>query len=230
VVLDAHPFSVEPGQIVGLLGPNGAGKTTLFRILMGVLLPDRGQVWLGPREITRLPTYLRARAGMGYLPQEPSVFSGLDVHQHLLLVRQLRGGEPPASDALVEAFGLGDKLHTQAALLSGGEQRRLEIVRFLATRPRVALLDEPFRGLDLAASDALVAALERLARQGAAILLSDHHVQQALTICHKMTILVSGRIAYSGDAETAAEHLRRLAAPTGRSQDRRAESGTWPSS
>ena len=219
-VVDQVSLEVGAGEVVGLLGPNGAGKSTVFNLMMGLLKPDQGQVALQIEsagqgkleEITTLPPYRRALAGLGYLPQGPSVFSGLSVANNLEAVLQLRSGPGPGTDELLESFGLCAVATQKASTLSGGERRRLELAKLVAGRPRVLLLDEPLAGLDPLAVSDFLKLLERLGQEGLAILLTDHSVVQALTICTRAYILVDGSILVSGSNQEVTEHdvARRL--------------------
>ncbi len=205
-VLDQVSLEVRPGEVVGLLGPNGAGKSTLFRLLMGLDRPDAGVVrWCG-QEITDEPTHRRARLGLGYLPQEPSAFLGLSAARNLEAVLELRGRSRAEAAPLLEALSLTPRRDQLAATLSGGERRRLEIARLLATRPSLLLLDEPLRGLDPAGLAALQGAVARLAGEGAGVLLTDHPVEEALAICHRLYILVDGRVIAAGSAAEVRAH------------------------
>ena len=212
-------LEVRSGEVVGLLGPNGAGKSTVFNLMFGMIQPDEGRVELSPgdgplEEITALPPYRRALAGIGYLPQGPSVFSGLTVGQNLEAVLQLRRGRAPARrrDELLETFGLVPLAAQRAATLSGGERRRLELAKLVAGRPGVLLLDEPLAGLDPLAVADFLRLLEGLREEGMAILLTDHSVHQALTICTRAYILVDGSVLVSGSNREVTEHdaARRL--------------------
>ena len=221
-VVDRVSLEVRAGEVVGLLGPNGAGKSTVFNLIMGLLRPDQGrvEVRLGGTdadadvltEITGLPPYRRALAGLGYLPQGPSVFGGLTVAQNLEAVLQLRQGAGPDPADLLESFGLAAVSSQKAATLSGGERRRLELAKLVAGRPRVLLLDEPLAGLDPLAVADFLKLLEGLGRKGIAILLTDHSVVQALTICTRAYILVDGSVLVSGSNREVTEHdaARRL--------------------
>jgi len=221
-VVDQVSLEVRSSEVVGLLGPNGAGKSTVFNLIFGMIQPDEGQVELcrpgagEPEEITALPPYRRALAGIGYLPQGPSVFSGLTVAQNLEAVLQLRQGPSPAGrargDELLEAFGLTALAEQRASTLSGGERRRLELAKLVAGRPGVLLLDEPLAGLDPLAVADFLRLLEGLRGEGMAILLTDHSVHQALTICTRAYILVDGSVLVSGSNREVTEHdaARRL--------------------
>ncbi len=209
-VVDGISLGVAPGEVVGLLGPNGAGKTTVFNMLMGLARPDEGRVTLGETDITRLPPYQRALLGIGHLPQGQSIFLGLSVQQNVLAVLQLRreAGRQTMeeADALLSTFGLSDVAEQRASTLSGGERRRLELAKLMAGAPKVLLLDEPLAGLDPLAMDGFIELLRGVQQEGLAILLTDHNVHQALTICTKAYILVDGCILVSGSTGEVIEH------------------------
>ena len=196
-VVDGANFSVEPGEIVGLLGRNGAGKTTSFRMAIGMLDADEGEVHFDNRNVTKQPMHRRARFGMGYLAQEPSVFRGMTVLENLLAVLEMH--EPTAAQRknkareLIERFGLRHKAEDLAETCSGGERRRLEIARAMACKPRLLLLDEPFAAVDPHTVEELQGEVRRLAKSGIAILVTDHNVQQTLRICDRADILHEGR-------------------------------------
>lgn len=205
VLNDVH-LIVRPGEVVGLLGPNGAGKTTCFRILWGALRPLSGRVWLGERDLTRVPAHLRARAGLGYLPQEPSVFRELTVQQNLHAVLELQDGLSKAerietSERLLEESRLTHLASRAAGTLSGGERRRVEIARCLACRPRILLLDEPFAGVEPRALDSLMEAVTGLGDRGIGVLLADHNLRETLRICGRSCVLLDGRVAVDGPPE-----------------------------
>jgi lipopolysaccharide export system ATP-binding protein len=209
-VLDGVDLELERGQAWGLLGPNGAGKTTLLRAIAGAAPADEGQVWLAGERVDGYPLSARARRGIGYLPQHPSAFAGLSVAQNLLAALEIMGlpkGERRARlDELLETFGLAARAGQRAGTLSGGERRRLELARLWATRPQVLLLDEPFAGLDHSAIAELSRQIARLAGASAAVVLAEHRVEQALTICQHACILLSGRVATRGTAAEVASH------------------------
>jgi lipopolysaccharide export system ATP-binding protein len=197
---------VEPGEIVGLLGPNGAGKTTTFRMCCGLVSPTEGRVLLKGTDVTDWPMYLRARLGMGYLPQDDSVFGKLSVEQNLTAVLEYldlpRAERRRRADELLEQFGLSDKRAQTASTLSGGERRRLEIARCLASDPALILLDEPFTGIDPVTIHSIQDIITDLRDSGIAILLTDHRERETLTITDRSYIVCGGRVLVSGDAET----------------------------
>jgi len=191
-------LELEAGRVLGLLGPNGAGKTTVFRMLAGLLRPDAGQVLLDGRDVTRLPLHARARLGLGYLPQVPTVFRGLSVRANLELVLQVRGRATEVADRLLVQAGLQQLAHARAETLSGGERRRLEIARCLAGEHRVLLLDEPFAGVDPVAVEDLQRRVRQLAASGLAVLLTDHAVREAMGTCDAVLVIDGGSIHAGG--------------------------------
>lgn len=196
-MVDGVSFTVDAGKIVGILGRNGAGKTTSFRMAIGMIAPESGSVEFDGRDVTRLPMYQHARAGMGYLAQEPSVFQRLTCEQNLMAILQtlpLTGTErTDRCNALLAQFGLEHKRRDEARTCSGGERRRLEIARALVTDPRLILLDEPFAAVDPHTVEELQGEVRRLADTGIGILVTDHNVQQTLRICDRAYIIHEGR-------------------------------------
>jgi len=207
-VVQKVSLNVCPGEIVGLLGPNGAGKTTTFRMCMGMVPPDEGKIVFRNREITRWPIYKRARLGMGYLAQEPSVFRKLSVIDNLLAVLELgklsADEQKVRAESLLQEFGLDPVRQSLGEVLSGGERRRLEIARALASNPSLILLDEPFSGIDPVAVEEIQGILESLKNQGISILLTDHNVRETLFITDRTYILAGGKILAEGKAEDLA--------------------------
>lgn len=204
-VVDGVAFNVRAGEIVGLLGPNGAGKSTTFRMTVGLVPPDEGSVSLLGRECSRLPMYKRARLGMGYLPQEPSIFRRMTVEGNLLavletmpLTRSQRKEECARLLADLELTHLAGNL---AETLSGGERRRLELSRALATRPAVLLLDEPFAGVDPINVHEIQELVERMRSRGIGILITDHNVRETLQTTDRSYIIHAGKILREGNAE-----------------------------
>jgi len=204
-VVDQVDIQVAENEFVGLLGPNGAGKTTTFRMCMGMIAPDSGTLHLRGHEVTNLPIHKRSRLGLGYLAQEPSVFRNLSVEDNLLGILELRGFDPNAckqrADALLEEFGLEAIRDSKGEVLSGGERRRLEIARSLATEPALLLLDEPFSGIDPVAVEEIQEILSGLKERGIAILLTDHNVRETLHITDRAYILASGQVLAEGTPE-----------------------------
>lgn len=205
-VVDGVTFSFEQGQVVGLLGPNGAGKTTTFYMITGLVRPLTGSVKFDDLEVTRWPMYKRARVGVGYLAQESSVFRRLSVRDNIRLVLEMNGAtHKQIEDKVTE---LSDELHigkildSPGGVLSGGERRRVEIARALATEPKFILLDEPFTGIDPVTIEELQTIIRRLAKQGIGILITDHNVEATLSITDYNYILIEGRIRSEGDETT----------------------------
>lgn len=201
-VVDDVTLHVEQGEVVGLLGANGAGKTTTFYMIIGLERPDRGAIRLGERDITKLPMYLRARLGLGYLPQEPSVFRKMTAAQNILAVLEtmsLRRRERfKRLEELLEEFGIAHVRNTRGDALSGGERRRTEIARALATEPQYILLDEPFAGIDPKAIDDIQSVILYLRDRGIGILITDHNVRETLGVTDRAYIMSEGRIFRSG--------------------------------
>lgn len=209
-VVDGVCLEVNPGEVVGLLGPNGAGKTTTFHLIVGLIPCRQGEIYLGGEEITGMPMYVRARKGIGYLAQEPSVFRKLTVEQNILAVLetlQLSRAEQEARLAsLLHELGLSNLANRRADGLSGGEARRLEITRALARRPRFLLLDEPFAGIDPKAVEDIQAIIRALKDRRIGLLITDHNVRETLAITDRSYILSSGRILTSGSPIELAEN------------------------
>lgn len=204
--VDGIDLHVEPGEIVGLLGPNGAGKTTSFRMACGLVTPTAGRVQLRGVDVTKWPLYRRARQGMGYLPQDDSCFKKLTVEQNLYAVLEYlkikRKERLRRATDLLEQFGLEDKRKQLAGTLSGGERRRLEIARCLASRPELILLDEPFTGIDPVTIHGIQDIIRGLRDRGISILLTDHRERETLTVTDRSYIVCAGKVIVSGDAET----------------------------
>jgi lipopolysaccharide export system ATP-binding protein len=202
VVVNAVDLSIRQGEVVGLLGPNGAGKTTTFYMVVGLARPDSGEVFLGDEDITALPMYQRARAGIGYLPQEASVFRKLTAEENVLAILETRG--LPAGDQhalarqLLEELGIQPMARQPAYTLSGGERRRLEICRALAATPSFILLDEPFAGIDPLAVIDIQKIIAHLRQRGIGILITDHNVRETLKITDRAYILRDGNVFRSG--------------------------------
>jgi lipopolysaccharide export system ATP-binding protein len=200
---------IAPGEIVGLLGPNGAGKTTSFYLILGLVPADEGRVLLDGRDITSFPMYMRAREGIGYLPQEASVFRRLSVEDNLLAVLELTGTDADTAHdrarTLIEEFGLAHVARTPGYALSGGERRRVEIARSLALEPRYMLLDEPFAGIDPIAVGELQRAVIGLKARGLGVLITDHNVRETLQIVDRAYIISQGRIFRHGTPSELAD-------------------------
>ncbi len=199
-------LDVQAGEVLGVLGPSGAGKSTLFRVLVGDSLADGGTVRLGSQDVTDWPLWKRARAGVGYVPQGPSVLWDLTVRANLDAYRRI--ARLPAADAVAEAakVGLDHRLDVRAGELSGGERRRLELARALTRAPRVLVCDEPFAGVDPAGAEHLGKLLVDLARTGATVLLADHHVEEALSVCSRALLLLDGAVAVDAPPQGFRDH------------------------
>jgi lipopolysaccharide export system ATP-binding protein len=202
-VVDQVSFDVGHREVIGLLGRNGAGKTTTFRMVMGMVVPNGGQVMFDGFDISKLPMYKRARRGMGYLSQEPSIFQRMTVEQNLLAIlettRRSRLQRQEEAERLMEQFGLTKTRRQKAVTLSGGERRKLEIARSLITNPSLILLDEPFSGVDPIAVEDLQREIRQLRDGlGKAILITDHNVQRTLEVCDRAIIIVDGRVLAQG--------------------------------
>jgi lipopolysaccharide export system ATP-binding protein len=210
VVVNGVDVSISTGEVVGLLGPNGAGKTTTFYMVVGLTRPDSGQVFLGEQDVTALPMYLRAREGIGYLPQEASVFRKLTAEQNVLAILETMGlgADEQRSRArrLLDELGILAMARQPAHTLSGGERRRLEICRALATAPKFMLLDEPFAGIDPIAVQDIQSIVAQLKRRGIGVLITDHNVRETLKITDRAYILTEGEVFRSGTpSELAAD-------------------------
>ena len=205
VVNDVH-LRVEGGEVVGLLGPNGAGKTTTFSMTVGLVMPDAGAVLLDGEDVTTLPMFRRARRGLGYLPQEPSIFRRMTALENLLAILETlpgdRGEREDTAHGLLDRFKLSHLAHSVADTLSGGERRRLEIARALTLSPRFILLDEPFAGIDPITVLDLQQVIRDLAGAGIGILITDHNVRDTLAIVNRAYIIHSGTIFKAGSPET----------------------------
>jgi len=207
-VVEEASLYVREGEIVGLLGPNGAGKTTTFYMIVGMVRPDAGRIFLGDRDITRIPMYKRARRGIGYLAQEASVFRHLTVEQNLHAVLEFqsisRKQRQERVEALIKEFRLERVRTSKGFMLSGGERRRTEIARALALRPRFFLLDEPFAGVDPIAVEDIQHIVADLKRRGIGVLITDHNVHETLAITDRAYLLFEGQILKQGTAEELA--------------------------
>ncbi len=209
-------FYVNPGEVVGLLGPNGAGKTTSFYALVGLVRPEEGRVFLGDDELTHLPMYIRARKGVGYLPQEASVFRALSVEDNIKAILELqdlsKDEQNSKLEELIEEFRLTKVRKSMGAVLSGGERRRTEIARALACDPNFILLDEPFAGVDPIAVEDIQRIITHLKDKGIGVLITDHNVQETLHITDRAYLLFEGKILKEGSAEALAsdEQVRRV--------------------
>ena len=204
-VVKGASLSVQSGEIVGLLGPNGAGKTTIFDIMVGLTLPEKGEVFLGDRTITKMPMYQRARQGIGYLPQESSVFRRMTVEQNLMVILEELGlpqeDQQERLETGIKDLGLDHVRRSKAFTLSGGERRRVEIARALVTRPYFLMLDEPFAGIDPIAVGDIQGIIRQLKKRDIGILITDHNVQQTLMIADRAYIIHDGEILEEGPPE-----------------------------
>jgi lipopolysaccharide export system ATP-binding protein len=214
--VDQVSISVKQGEIVGLLGPNGAGKTTTFYMVVGLIAPDEGRVFLNDEDITKLPMYKRAQMGLGYLPQEASVFRKLTVADNIMAVLEMtkltKGERDHKLATLLDEFNLHHVRNNNGDSLSGGERRRTEIARALAVDPKFILLDEPFAGVDPIAVEDIQSVVARLKLKDIGILITDHNVNETLSICDRAYLLIEGKIFKEGTAEELAEdeQVRRL--------------------
>ncbi|AJE16505.1 LPS export ABC transporter ATP-binding protein [Stutzerimonas balearica] len=200
-------LSIESGQIVGLLGPNGAGKTTCFYMIVGLVGADQGRVLIDQQDVTHLPMHGRARAGIGYLPQEASIFRKLSVADNIMAILETRkdldrAGRQQALEALLQEFHISHICDSLGMSLSGGERRRVEIARALATSPKFILLDEPFAGVDPISVGDIKQIIHHLKAKGIGVLITDHNVRETLDICETAYIVNDGRLIAEGDAET----------------------------
>ena len=215
-VVQQVSIDVQQGEIVGLLGPNGAGKTTTFYMVVGLIKPDEGSVFLNDQDITRLPMYKRAQMGIGYLPQEASVFRKLSVEDNILAVLEMtrltKQERMHKLETLLDEFNLHHVRKNNGDSLSGGERRRTEIARALAVDPKFILLDEPFAGVDPIAVEDIQGVVAKLKYKNIGILITDHNVNETLSICDRAYLLIEGKIFKHGTAEELAddEQVRRL--------------------
>ena len=215
-VVNGVSVEVNQGEIVGLLGPNGAGKTTSFYMMVGLVKPDTGQVFLDDTEITKLPMYKRAQLGLGYLPQEVSVFRKLSVEDNIMAILEMgplnKADRKAKLERLLSEFSLTHVRKNLGDRLSGGEKRRTEIARALATDPKFVLLDEPFAGVDPIAVEDIQAIVSELKKRNIGILITDHNVQETLSITDRAYLLFEGKILKSGTAEELAadEQVRKV--------------------
>ena len=215
-VLHDVSLKVHSGEVVGLLGPNGAGKTTCFYSVMGLVKPDAGRIFLDGQDITDLPMYRRAILGLGYLPQETSIFRGLTVEQNILAVLEVTQHDRQASrerlEQLLDEFGLTPLRDSAAMALSGGERRRCEIARALAADPSIMLLDEPFAGIDPISIADIRELVRELKQRGIGVLITDHNVRETLDIVDRACIIYDGQVLFQGTPEAlvADSEVRRL--------------------
>lgn len=208
-VVNHVSIEVKQGEIVGLLGPNGAGKTTTFYMVVGLIKPDEGEVFLNDTNITKLPMYKRAQLGIGYLPQEASIFRKLTVEENIIAVLEMtsipKKEQKEKLESLLDEFRLQHVRKSNGDVLSGGERRRTEIARALAVDPKFILLDEPFAGIDPIAVEDIQTIVARLKNKNIGILITDHNVTETLSICDRAYLLIEGKIFKHGTAEELAE-------------------------
>jgi lipopolysaccharide export system ATP-binding protein len=215
-VVDNVTVSVKQGEIVGLLGPNGAGKTTTFYMITGMVKPNSGEIYLDNEDISSMPMYKRARLGLGYLPQEASIFRKMTVYQNIYAVLEFmdleRHEREEKTNKLMKEFGLTHIAQSKGFVLSGGERRRTEIARTIATDPKFILLDEPFAGIDPIAVEEIMKIVSRLKERGIGVLITDHNVHETLSIVDRGYILIEGKIFRQGTSEELAndEMVRKL--------------------
>ncbi|PTL36813.1 LPS export ABC transporter ATP-binding protein [Candidatus Methylomirabilis limnetica] len=211
-VVDGISIGLEAGEVVGLLGPNGAGKTTTFYMVLGLLKPDRGRVMLNGEDVTDLPVYKRARKGLGFLPQEPSIFRKLTVEQNVMAILEIldlsEEERRQRLDSLLQELDLTHLAKSKAYTLSGGERRRAEITRSLVTSPDFILLDEPFAGIDPIAIADIQAIIARLKVKGVGVLITDHNVRETLKIVDRAYLIHEGKVLVSGTANELASDER----------------------
>lgn len=209
-ILMGASFHLQRGEAIGLLGPNGAGKTTCFSIITGLVSPDMGKIWLDGHDITHLPMYRRARLGIGYLPQEASIFRGMSVEQNLRAVLELidpsQEHREQIIDALLDEFAISHLRQSPAVSLSGGERRRVEIARALATSPHFLLLDEPLAGIDPIAMNEIRELIFHLKGRGIGVLITDHNVRETLDIVDRAYILHNGQVLMEGTPDEIISH------------------------
>jgi len=215
-VVNNVSLEVKQGEVVGLLGPNGAGKTTSFYMIVGMIKPNNGDVFLDSQEITSKAMYQRAKLGISYLPQEPSIFRGLSVEKNILAILELqkisKEKRKETLEVLLKDFGIEHIRKSKGYMLSGGERRRCEIARALASFPKFILLDEPFAGIDPLAVEEIMNMVIQLKNKGIGVLITDHNVHETLSITDRSYILIDGKIFTSGTAEEIASNddVRRL--------------------
>lgn len=207
-VVNEVDLEINPGEVVGLLGPNGAGKTTTFYIIIGLIWPDGGNIYLNGEDISRCPMYIRARKGINYLPQEPSIFRKLTVEENIMAILEtLETNEEKRKERLEELLGELDLSHlakAKAYSLSGGERRRVEITRALVTSPQYILLDEPFAGIDPLAVTDIQKIIYKLKSKEIGVIISDHNVRETLSVCDRAYIIHEGTVLVEGHPDTIA--------------------------
>ena len=204
-ILSQISFKVDQGEIYGLLGPNGAGKTTTFYIIAGLVKSEKGNIYLLDKDISNLPMHKRSKLGIKYLPQEPSVFQGLTVHENLMGLAELsfdnKKDIKEFIEISIEEFGLSEILNLKGRQLSGGQRRKVEIARTLAAKPKLILMDEPFAGIDPIAIEDIKNVLKKLAIKNIGVLITDHNVRETLEICNQAAIINNGKIIANGNKD-----------------------------
>ena len=213
-ILSDVSFSIGSNEIVGLLGPNGAGKTTAFYIAAGLIFPDQGRVFINNKDVTEMPMHSRAKLGLGYLPQEASIFTDLSVESNLLGIAELSNNDKDQTfekvAKIIDEFDLSKILQLKGRMLSGGQRRKVEIARTLICEPSIILLDEPFAGIDPIAVEEIKELLKAICKKNISILITDHNVRETLSLCHKAIILSEGSIIAEGNEKSLKEngHVR----------------------
>ena len=213
-ILSDVSFSIGSNEIVGLLGPNGAGKTTAFYIAAGLISPNQGRVFINNKDVTETPMHSRAKLGLGYLPQEASIFSDLSVESNLLGIAELSNNDKAQTiekiAKIIDEFDLKKILQLKGRMLSGGQRRKVEIARTLICEPSIILLDEPFAGIDPIAVEEIKELLQEICKKNISILITDHNVRETLSLCHKAIILSEGSIIAEGNEKSLKEndHVR----------------------
>ena len=213
-ILSDVSFSIGSNEIVGLLGPNGAGKTTAFYIAAGLIFPDQGRVFINNKDVTEMPMHSRAKLGLGYLPQEASIFTDLSVESNLLGIAELSNNDKNQTfekvAKIIDEFDLHKILKLKGRMLSGGQRRKVEIARTLICEPSIILLDEPFAGIDPIAVEEIKELLQEICKKNISILITDHNVRETLSLCHKAIILSEGSIIAEGNEKSLKEngHVR----------------------
>ena len=213
-ILSDVSFSISANEIVGLLGPNGAGKTTAFYIAAGLIFPNQGRVFINNKDVTEMPMHSRANLGLGYLPQEASIFPDLSVESNLLGIAELSNKDKEQAiekvTKIIDEFDLKTILQIKGRMLSGGQRRKVEIARTLICEPSIMLLDEPFAGIDPIAVEEIKELLQEICKKDISILITDHNVRETLSLCHKAIILSEGRIIAQGNEKSLKEdaHVR----------------------
>ena len=213
-ILSDVSFSIGSNEIVGLLGPNGAGKTTAFYIAAGLIFPDQGRVFINNKDVTEMPMHSRAKLGLGYLPQEASIFTDLSVESNLLGIAELSNNDKNQTfekvAKIIDEFDLHKILRLKGRMLSGGQRRKVEIARTLICEPSIILLDEPFAGIDPIAVEEIKELIQEICKKNISILITDHNVRETLSLCHKAIILSEGSIIAEGNEKSLKEngHVR----------------------